>query len=144
MLIAQGQPVTEAAIRRGGVIAAPTLQSIQVTEIVRCTCLAMVRRAEILGPLSKHDPLTDQVLAAATRREGVPNHWSIAWLDAQQGFATVASGNLGQAMLLQRSLAVAGELTIRSGAALLQLGKINLEAGARRSRPLSKRHVYRR
>jgi len=31
---------------------------LHVDELVRCTCLAMRRRAEILGPLGEHDDLT--------------------------------------------------------------------------------------
>jgi tetratricopeptide (TPR) repeat protein len=129
--IAQGQPITEAAVRRGGVLASPVQRLINVTEIVRCTCLAMMRRAEILGPLAKHDRLTDKVLNAAAQRQGIPNHWSQAWLDAQLGFANVAAGNDGQAFaLLQRSLAVGGEMDHPvTGLALLQLGKLSLDAG---------------
>ena len=129
--ILQGQPVTEAAVRRGGVIAPPVQRLINVHEIVRCTCLAMMRRAELLGPLAKHDRLTDKVLTAAAQRIGVPNHWSQAWLDAQLGFANAAAGNDGQAFaLLQRSLAVGGEMDHpMTGLALLQLGKLSLDAG---------------
>jgi hypothetical protein len=131
MLISQGQPITESAIRKGGVISAPTLQSIQVAEIVRCTCLAMMRRAELLGPLAKHDPLIEQVLVAAQQRQGVPNHWSQAWLDLQLGFANVAAGNAGQGFaLLRQSLVVGGEMDHPITAlALLQMGKIALDAG---------------
>jgi len=131
MFIQQGRPITERDLRKGGVIAAPTLHTINAAEIVRCTCLAMMRRAEILGPLSKHDSLTDQVLAAATLRQGIPNHWSQAWLDAQLGFASAAAGNAGQALgLLKQSCLLGGEMDHPvTGLALLQMGKISLEAG---------------
>lgn len=131
MLIQQGRPVTEGAIRRGGVIAPPTLHSIRPDEIVRCTCLAMKRRAELLGPLCQHDPLTDRVLTVAQSGGGVPNHWSEAWLDVQLGFASAAAGNVGQAVAkLQQSLLVAGEFDHPiTGLALLELGRLNLEAG---------------
>jgi tetratricopeptide (TPR) repeat protein len=131
MLIQQGRPITERDLRKGGVIASPTLHTINAAEIVRCTCLAMMRRAEILGPLSKHDTLTDQVLAAASLRQGIPNHWSQAWLDAQLGFANVAAGNAGQALgLLKQSCLLGGEMDHPiTGLALLQMGKISLEAG---------------
>jgi CHAT domain-containing protein len=131
MPIAQGRPVTEADIRRGGVISTPIERVINVTEIIRCTCLAMMRRGELLGPLSKHDALTAKVEAAAQQRQGVPNHWSRAWLDAQLGFAAAAAGNTGQAVgFLQQSLAINGEMDHPiTGLALLQLGKISLDAG---------------
>jgi hypothetical protein len=131
MPIAQGQPITEGTLRKGGVVAPPQLKYIEVAEIVRCTCLAMMRRAELLGPLSKHDPLTDQVLATAQQRQGVPNHWSQAWLDAQLGFANLAAGNAGQGFaLLRQSLALGGEVDHPvTGLALLQMGKIALDSG---------------
>ena len=100
MLIQQGQPITEDRLRKGGVITPPQLLSLDVAEIVRCTCLSMKRRAELLGPLARHDQLTGQVLAVLQRRPGVPNHWSQCWIDAQLGF-----GKLPPAMLARRSLA---------------------------------------
>jgi tetratricopeptide (TPR) repeat protein len=131
LTITQGQPITEAAIARGGPIQAPVAVGINAGEVVRCTCLAMMRRAELLGPLAKHDSLAAKVEAAAARRQGLPNHWSRAWLDAQLGFAYAAAGNPGQAFgHLQQSLAIAGEMDHPvTGLALLQLGKLSLDAG---------------
>jgi tetratricopeptide (TPR) repeat protein len=131
LTVTQGQPITEAAIARGGPIQAPVAVAINAAEIVRCTCLAMMRRSELLGPLARHDALAAKVEAAAARRQGLPNHWSRAWLDAQLGFAYAAAGNSGQAAgHLQQSLSIAGEMDHPlTGLALLQLGKLSLEAG---------------
>ncbi len=131
MLISEGKPITEAAIRKGGVITAPQMLSITPQEVVRCLALAMYRRREILGPVCKHEPLTDQLTAAFGRREGPPNHWSEAWTDVMLGMASAGSGNTGQAVaLLQRSLLVGGELDHpASGLALLELGRIAVESG---------------
>jgi hypothetical protein len=131
MLIQQGQPITEDRLRKGGVITPPQLLSIDVAEIVRCTCLSMKRRAELLGPLARHDQLTGQVLAALQRRPGVPNHWSQSWIDAQLGFAQVAAGNGGEAIArLQQSLSAgAGVDHPTTPLALLQIGRITLETG---------------
>ena len=131
MLIQQGQPITEDRLRKGGVITPPQLLSLDVAEIVRCTCLSMKRRAELLGPLARHDQLTGQVLAVLQRRPGVPNHWSQCWIDAQLGFAQVAAGNAGEALArLQQSLVAGGNVDHPATAlALVEIGRITLEAG---------------
>ena len=54
----------------------PTAYPITPQEIVRCTTLAMRRRAELLGPVAKYDALTVDVLAATRQPIGPPNHWS--------------------------------------------------------------------
>ena len=45
MPIALGQVNNNAVVQQGGVVQMATLQQIHVQEIVRCTCLAMRRRA---------------------------------------------------------------------------------------------------
>ncbi|HTQ40855.1 MAG TPA: CHAT domain-containing protein [Pirellulales bacterium] len=117
--------------RGGGVISPPMYLSINVQEIVRCTCLAMLRRQEILGPLVTHDTLTDEVLATTSRRQGPPNHWSEAWLDALQATAYNSAGKEGQAIaLLKRSLLMQGQFDHPlTGLALLQLGQLSMETG---------------
>ncbi|MDZ4820131.1 MAG: tetratricopeptide repeat protein [Planctomycetota bacterium] len=130
-LISQGEPVTEKSLQKGGVISTPKLLPLNVQEIVRCTSLAIYRRREILGPLCKIEPLTDQVTAQLAKRQGQPNHWSEAWIDVQLGMAHAASGNTGEAIaFLQRSLLLNGALDHPvTGLALLELGRIHLEAG---------------
>ncbi|MEX0866216.1 MAG: CHAT domain-containing protein [Pirellulales bacterium] len=104
------------------------LYPLHVEELVRCTCLAIRRRAEILGPLGEHDDLTKQVLEHASKRQGQPNHWSEAWLELQLGIAYQAAGktNLATASL-QRALVAAGQWDHSlTGLAQLELGKIAL------------------
>ncbi len=90
-----------------------------------------MRRQEILGPLVTRDTLTDEVLATATRRQGPPNHWSEAWLDAIQGTAYSSAGKTSQAAaLLKRSMLMLGQYDHAvTGLALLQLGQIALNTG---------------
>ncbi len=122
---------TMQVLQNGGVLRAPMFLSINAQEIVRCTCLAMMRRQEIVGPLVTRDTLTDEVLATATRRQGPPNHWSEAWLDAIQGTAYNSAGKTSQAAaLLKRSMLMLGQYDHAvTGLALLQLGQIALNAG---------------
>ncbi len=124
MPIAQGRIDNSDQIKQGGVVQQAMLFPIQVQEIVRCTCLAIRRRAMILGPLSRFDPLTNEVFAALSRRPGPPNHWSECWIDLQLGLATIAAGKEEQAVpLLNRAIVAAGEYDHPlTPTALLQLG----------------------
>jgi len=131
MLIAQGKININDEVRYGGVVQQATLYPIEVQEIVRCTALAIRRRARLLGPLSQHDPLTQEVVAALARRPGPPNHWSEAWIDVQLGLALSAAGKAAQAIpQLQRSLLAAGEFDHPlTSTALLELGRLALVRG---------------
>ena len=55
-------------LHTGGPVVPAQLLSINAGEIVRCTCLAMQRRKQILGPLVVHDSLTDEVLGQTAKR----------------------------------------------------------------------------
>lgn len=130
-LIGQGQVDQSQVVARGGVLQAPMMFPVHVAEIVRCTSLAIRRRKELLGPLSKFDPLTTDVLDVLARKPGPPNHWSEAWMSVQLGCAYSAAGNAAQAnAALQRGLLVAGEFDHPlASTALLEIGKLALEAG---------------
>jgi tetratricopeptide (TPR) repeat protein len=119
-------------LHTGGPVVPAQLLSVNANEIVRCTCLAMQRRKQILGPLVVHDSLTDEVLGQTAKRQGPPNHWSEAWLDVQQGIAYSAAGKTGQAIqLLQRSLTMGqGQFDHPlTGIALLELGNLSMDSG---------------
>ena len=129
MLIGQGRINNNAQIQQGGVVQPPKLFPINPREIVRCTVLAIRRRAELMGPAGPHDRLTKDVEAALNRRPGLLNHWSEAWIDLQLGVALAASGKIPQAKgHLERSVLAAGEFDHPlTGEALLSLGKIALD-----------------
>ncbi len=100
-------------------------------EIVRCTALAMRRRTALLGPVAKHDPLTAQVLAAASRSISLPNHWSEAWADVERGLAMAAAGKDAQAVaMLTRGLTAGGDFDHpMTCVALLELGRLAMVHG---------------
>lgn len=131
MLIGQGQIDHNEVVQRGGVVQQATLMPINVQEIVWATTLALRRRAELLGPVSQHDPLTQEVLAALMRRPGPPNHWSEAWIDVQLGLAYAAAGkDLEASQHLQRGLVAAGQFDhAYTATALLELGRLGLRQG---------------
>jgi tetratricopeptide (TPR) repeat protein len=115
-----------AAATKGGVVAPPTIYPAYIAEIVRCTSVAILRRAEILGPASEHDPITAQVLDACLRRPGPPNHWSQCWIELQLGAAYVAANRPAEAASeFTKSLMAGGQYDHSlTSLALLELGKL--------------------
>ena len=131
MPIAQGRIDNNPQFRQGGVVQPAMLFPIQVQEIVRSTTLAIRRRAELMGPVCPHDPITAELITNLSRRPGPPNHWSECWVDVQLGLALLAGGQEQQAIpFLQRSLLAAGEFDHPlTCVALLELGRVALAKG---------------
>jgi tetratricopeptide (TPR) repeat protein len=121
----QGQIDVNNTVRQGGVVQMATLIPVTPQEIVRCTTLAMRRRALLLGPISKYDPLTNELLTAVNQPIGVPNHWSDCWVQLERGLAMAAAGQESQAVeAIQRSVLAAGEFDHpMTCIALLELGR---------------------
>lgn len=130
-LMGQGQVDQSAVVFQGGVVQNPVMFPVHVAEIVRCTCLAIRRRQELMGPICKYDSLTAELVEALSRRPGPPNHWSQAWINVQLGCAYAAAGNAAQAgTALQQALLVGGEFDHPlSSTALVELGHLSLSAG---------------
>jgi len=131
MLIRQGRINNIQAFQQGGVVMQAQLYPLGVQEIVRCTTLAIRRRTELLGPLSEHDPMTADLIAALSGPVGRVNHWSQVWVDVQLGLALLAGGRQEQAIpALKRSIVAAGQYDHPlTSTALLELGKLYLEQG---------------
>lgn len=131
MLSLQGRPDNAAVLQQGGVVAPQELYPVRVTEIVRCTTLALSRRRELLGPVCQHDPFSTQLAAVLGARPAPPNHWSQAWIDVQLGIALASAGRVTEAVpILERSLLVGGTYEHpMSCYALLELGKLAQENG---------------
>jgi len=127
----QGRLDNSEVIKSGGVVAPAQLYPVYVAEIVRCTCLAIARRREILGPACEHDPLTGELLDALSRRPGKPNHWSQCWIELQLGLAYASANRMPQAANeLTKSLMAAGTFDHPlTSVGLLELGKLAFEAG---------------
>lgn len=132
VMMSQGQVDNNAPYRQGGVVQAAQLFPINAQEIVRCTILALRRRAMLLGPVGQSDELTNELVTALMRRPTQPNHWSEVWVELQLGMALLGAGKEQQAIAsLQRSLVAAGEFDHPfTSTALLQLGLIALGQGS--------------
>jgi len=132
MLVGQGDLYSgNRAAQEGGVVNLPHYWSINVTEIVRCTTLAIRRRNELLGPLGLHDPMSRDLVAALRRGGAPPNHWSNALVKLQLGVAQAGVGENAQAL---RALSQAEMFQGRfdhslTCVALLEKGRLMMEAG---------------
>ena len=126
-----GRLNNDAVIQQGGTIALPQFRLLNVQEIVRCTTLAMRRRYELLGPVSKYDPLTLRLLAACGPNIGKPNHWSQSWVNVQRGYALAAAGKRdAAAKAFASSMVLAGQFDHElTSAALYGMGQMALDDG---------------
>jgi tetratricopeptide (TPR) repeat protein len=131
MLVSQGQLNVNAAIRRGGAVQAPVLMPIDVTEIARCTTLAIRRRSELMGPVCKYDPLTETLIANLEARPAPPGSWSQSWIDVELGLAYAAGGRTADAAKwLKRGIVAGGQFAHPlTPIAQLELGKIAMASG---------------
>ena len=122
---------TNLSAKVGTIVQQPFGYPITPHEIVRCTTLALRRRAELLGPVAKYDQLSSDVATALSRPVGLPNHWSGAWIDAERGLALLASGRDQQAVTyLRRAELAGGEYDHpMTCVVLLELGRLALKSG---------------
>ena len=130
--ILQGQVEFQRPVQQGGgVVQQANLYPITPQEIVRCTTLALRRRAALLGPVSKYDPLTADLIGATAGAIGPANHWSESWADLERGLALLAGGKETQATAyLQRAVLAAGEFDHpMTSIALFELGRLAMLHG---------------
>ena len=136
MLVGTGQWDQSQVMSQGGVVQMPQFWRIRVMEIIRASALAIRRRNELLGPLGKYDPLSNELVQVFSRGGlSPPNHWSSAWVELQLGLAQAGVGRVQEAMThLSRAVLVDGRydhpLTC---AALLEQGRLALNAGDHRN-----------
>jgi tetratricopeptide (TPR) repeat protein len=131
MTIGVGQIDQSDVVRRGGVARLPSLRTIRAAEISRATAVAISRRREILGPLSKHDPLTADLVKAFNSPLAPLRHWSEAWVHLEMGLAYAANEQSTQAIeALKKALVTGGQFDHPlTCVALLELGKLHFELG---------------
>ncbi len=137
MMSFQGRLNNTNVVRQGGVVTPPSFYPLRVSEIVRCSGLALYRRWELAGPTGEHSPATQAIAAALAKRSAPANHWSQTWIDAQLGLAKAAAGDRAEAAgLLKRAIVAGGEYDHPlTPIVLLALGNLsvqdnNLEAAA--------------
>ncbi|HVX11811.1 MAG TPA: CHAT domain-containing protein [Pirellulales bacterium] len=131
MNILQGNINNNAAIMNGGVVQQAVLMPLYAQEIVRCSCLAIRRWRELMGPACPHSDITKQLVQVLSARPALPNHWSEAWVDTQLGLAYSAAGKVEQARKTLQQAELAGGAFDHpfTGTVLLELGRLDLAAG---------------
>ncbi|HTU27180.1 MAG TPA: CHAT domain-containing protein [Pirellulales bacterium] len=130
VLISQGNVNNMQTVITGGVIQQAVMVPICPSEIVRCTTLAIRRRAELMGPAAKYDALLNRLITLLMRRSTAAGNWSQAWVDLPLGTAQAAVGNAAAVATLEQSLMVDGGLDHPLTChALLSLGQLALETG---------------
>jgi hypothetical protein len=129
--IMQGRINNNQQVFQGGVVQMAMMVPINPQEIARCTCLALRRWRELLGPTCKGHPVTQSVLNALVRRPALPNHWSQAYVDVELGLAYAAAEKPQQAAKALEAGLVAGGLFDHqlTCIALLELGRLAVIGG---------------
>lgn len=112
----------------GGVAMAPSLRSVRGAEIVRCTMLAIRRRAELLGPLGAGDDLNAQLMTQIVQTQrALAGSWLTAWLEMEVGLANLAANKPDEASAaLLRGALINGSAHILTPVAYIELGKIQM------------------
>lgn len=107
------------------------MTAIHANEIVTKIALLIRRRAEILGLLSKYDPLTKEMNQILGAKPCKPNHFTGAWVDVLYGLSLSAMGDdVAAAAQLERSLLMQGMFDHQlTPYALNELGNISLRSG---------------
>ena len=128
MSFLRGQLNPRAVVRIGGVLSPLELRPARVAEIVRCTALAMRRRAELMGPACRHGRLTSELLTATAGNLVPVNHWSQSWQAVLRGLAQLSVGKTEiAAATLKSGIVIAGSFDhVLTGTVLLELGKLEL------------------
>ena len=116
------------AVTRGGVVQAPQYLSVNPYEIVRGTCLALRRRAELMGAIGESDPLNQQLVEFYLQANR--NGWARFLIDVPLAFAYRAARKSPQAQaVLERSITCNDFDHPLTGLVLLELGQLAREAG---------------
>ncbi len=115
----------------GGASASGPAVHLDVSEVLRTTALALMRRWETLGPLAKHSPLSGPLDALFTRNSNQQAPWFVASWRVLQGISSLASQAPVDSRQLLRQGALVGNLSdyYLSSLALLVLGKLEARDG---------------
>lgn len=129
MTMGKSDEANAKAFEEGGIVQRRYMVMVDAKEIVRCTALAIRRRAEILGPAGEHDSLTGQLITQLSRRPAPAGSWAQAWVGVQLGLAYACKRKTSEAVAqLKSSLVVAGMDHNLTPMALLELGKLAFRA----------------
>ena len=119
------------ALVEGGAVDTANLRSVDVTEIMRCVSLALHRRRQLLGPMSRLDPLSTQLLSGL-RLQGAGNGSIMgAYNGVILGITLASMDRFDEAaQMLTRSLQINGGFDhALTPVALTELTRISMASG---------------
>ncbi|HWB08875.1 MAG TPA: CHAT domain-containing protein [Pirellulales bacterium] len=100
--------------------------TVYVQEIVRCTCLAIYRWHELVGPLREYHPFITALRDQIRRQPRLFNPWAQVWLQVESGMIAALEGKTAAATAKLQQAALFGELDHPlTGYALLMLGRLS-------------------
>ena len=116
---------------QAGVMQQQVRTHIQADHIVQCLALAIRRRAEILGSLSKYDLDTKKLADILATRPHLPNHFTGSWVDVLNGLTLSAMGDDTAAEIqLTRGILMMDTIDHQlTAVALNELGNLALRKG---------------
>jgi len=117
------------AFQEGGTVDQAEYRPVDVTEVMRCTALAMHRRRQILGGISEVDPLSRKLLAGMASRNAGDGSILGAYNGVLLGLAYASNGKIDSAAkVYARSLQISGGFDHPlTPMALVELSKLALE-----------------
>jgi len=117
----------------GGAWDPARLRSVDVTEIMRCTALAMHRRRHLLGPMNKLDPLSRQLLNGMTIANAGNGSIMGAYNGVLLGIALASMERYDDAArMLTRSLQINGQFDHElTPVALTELTRLAMSSGSK-------------
>ncbi|MEE2641377.1 MAG: CHAT domain-containing protein [Planctomycetota bacterium] len=130
MQVLFGDPNAQNAIQNGGVFRPTEHRLADVSEILKCAGLAMVRRRELMGPLTRHAPYSRTLGAAAEASLMNQHPYAKAWTELVNGVALAANQEFSKAELNLQSAAQAKGLDHPlTPIALFELANVHAQQG---------------
>ncbi len=129
-----GRMDAERAFQEGGLVQNPETRQVDISEIMRCTALAIYRRNVILGPTSKYSAISNRI-SAGLRSGAADGSLLGAYNGILQGIALASTEDWDAATrVLGSSLQFNGNMDHPlTGLGLLQLAQIGLATQSYRS-----------
>lgn len=124
---------TRAQVDPSGAVVAPVslVTRLDTTEVLRTLGIAMLRRAQILGPMAKHSPLSQPAMDMFAQRPQQPIPWLQASWQVLQGISRMSNGRDGDAVnMIRGGLLIQNQFDhFLTPLGLIALGDIEAEQG---------------
>jgi len=132
-MVMLGRIDADRAYVEGGVVDRAMLRPVDVTEIMRCTALALHRRGRILGTLNRVDPLSKELVSGLTLSNAGNGSIMGAYNGVLLGISLASMGRTDDAVrMLTRSLQINSQYDhALTPVALIELTRLAMNSGKR-------------